>query len=153
MRKNFLGIIKKHLLTEYAIPIKQYKSRIDGLRLQLVENWCLCKYCQLFKPDSENFTHWINELRAHMDNIKSLNIKSGNKCKILKSMLIDDFDFDDNGTIYRIIVGKFKREGINDVNVISKITTEFTNNIELFINVLGIDDIITDDYLESEFRT
>ena len=30
------------LITEMAVPLKDYKHRVDGLRLQLVENWCLC---------------------------------------------------------------------------------------------------------------
>ena len=139
------------VLNEMALPIKLFKTRVDGLRLQLIQNWCLCKYCQLYCPENENFNHWVSELKAHMDNIKSLNVKKGNKLTILNKMFIDDYDFNDVNTIYRIIVGKFKRENIMDVNIISKISTCFANSINDFINALGIDTIITEDYLKNAF--
>ena len=50
---------QKMSLNEMAVPSKTYKARVDNLRLQLVENWCLCRYCQLFNPNSEYFNHWI----------------------------------------------------------------------------------------------
>ena len=63
-----------------------------------------------------------------MENIKSLNIKQGDKLKIPKKMLICDYDFDDVSTIHRIIIGKFHRENITNVNVISFIV----NDIAIF---------------------
>jgi len=69
---NRIGIIN-----EMAVPLKTYKTRVDGLRFQLVENWCLCKWCQLFNPECENFAHWITELKACIDNLKFLDIKNG----------------------------------------------------------------------------
>ena len=33
------------ILNEMAVPLKSYKARVDGLRFQMVENWCLCKFC------------------------------------------------------------------------------------------------------------
>ena len=29
-------------LNEIVVSIKNYKKRVDSLRFQLVENWCLC---------------------------------------------------------------------------------------------------------------
>ena len=31
------------VMNEMAVPLKIYRARVDGLRFQLVENWCLCK--------------------------------------------------------------------------------------------------------------
>ena len=31
------------IINEMAVPLKTYRARVDGLRFQLVENWCLCK--------------------------------------------------------------------------------------------------------------
>lgn len=143
----------KEVLKEMAIPIKMFKTRIDGLRLQLVENWCLCRYCQLFAPNNVNFNHWTSELRAHVNNIKSLNLKKGDKLNILKQMLIVDYDFDDVNTIYRIVIDKFEREGITDVNQISKVCCDFANSIEGFVAALGVDTIRTDYYLNATFRS
>lgn len=55
-----------------AVSLKAYKSRIDEFRFQLVENWCLCKYCQLLNQDCENFDYWIKELKNCIDNLKFL---------------------------------------------------------------------------------
>ena len=65
------------MINEMAVPLKTYRARVDGLRFQLVENWCLCKWCQLFNPECENFAHWITELKACIDNLKFLDIKNG----------------------------------------------------------------------------
>lgn len=144
--------ITDDLLLEMAIPLNDYKNRVDGLRLQLVENWCLCKYCQLYDNGNCNFNHWKIELRSHMDNIKSLNVKSGNKLKTLKKMLINDYDFDDPDTICRIIIGKFKRENIMDTIVLGSIASEFASSVNEFINSLGIDSITSDDYINHTFK-
>lgn len=150
--KEIVQNVTKDILTEMAVPIKVFKSRVDNLRLQLVENWCLCRYCQLFSPNNENFNHWIIELRAHMNNIKSLNIKKGNKLNILKQMFIDDYDFDDVNTICRIVIDKFEREGITDINQISKVCSNFTDLVINFVNALGVDTIRTDVYLNNTFK-
>ena len=144
--------MKKINLLEYAISLNDYKKRVDGLRLQLIENWCLCKYCQLFEPKNINYNHWIIELRAHMDNIKSLNIKQGNKLKTLKLMFIDNYDFDELNTIYRIIIGKFHRENITNSNYIGAVCVEFIESIDFFINALANDNLITDDYIKQTFN-
>lgn len=136
-------------LNEMAIPLKDFKNRVDSLRLQLIENWCLCKYCQMYAKTNPNFNHWKIELRAQMDNIKSLNIKGGNKLRTLTKMFITDYDFDDASTIYRIIIGKFNREGITDVTIISTISNEMAKSIQGFVNALGIDTVISDQYINS----
>ena len=87
-----------------------------------------------------------------MENIKSLNIKQGDKLKTLKKMLIYDYDFDDVSTIHRIIIGKFHRENITNVNVISFICNEFANSVGAFIDTLVIDSIITANYLKDTFN-
>ena len=67
-----------------AVALKTYIARVNGLRFQLVENWCLCKWCQLFNPECENFAHWITELKACIDNLKFVDIKNGiDKYKLL----------------------------------------------------------------------
>ena len=128
-------------------------SERTGLPVYIqIDNWCLSKYCQIYDAQNKNYNHWIIELRAHMENIKSLNIKQGDKLKTLKKMLIYDYDFDDVSTIHRIIIGKFHRENITNVNVISFICNEFTYSVGAFIDTLGIDSIITDNYLKYTFN-
>ena len=66
-------------------------------------------------------------------------------------MLIVDYDFDDLNTIYRIVIGKFGREGISDVNIINRVRGDFANSINDFVKTLGMDNIITEDYLMNTF--
>ena len=107
---NRIGIIN-----EMAVPLKSYRARVDGLRFQLVENWCLCKWCQLFNPECENFAHWVTELKTCIDNLKFLDIKNNiDKRKTLIKMLVKDYDYDNANMIERIIRGKFVRENITD---------------------------------------
>ena len=103
------------MINEMAVPLKTYRARVDGLRFQLVENWCLCKWCQLFNPECENFAHWITELKACIDNLKFVDIKNGiDKRKTLIKMLVTDYDYDNANMIERIIRGKFVRENLTD---------------------------------------
>ena len=36
------------IVNEMSLPIKDYERKVHGMAWQLVENWCLCKYCQMF---------------------------------------------------------------------------------------------------------
>ena len=80
-------------INEMSIYKKDYEKRVDDIRFQLVENWCLCKYCQLYCPSKNEFKHWIRELKTCINNIKFLDIKNGiSKARILTKMLVDDYE-------------------------------------------------------------
>ena len=122
---NRIGII-----TEMAVPLKDYKRRVDGLRFQLVENWCLCKYCQLYDKTSNNYKHWLSELKACINNLKFLEIKgTSSKRKTLEKMLVKDYDYNDPCMINRIIIGKFHEEIITDVHQINSAYRSFCRMI------------------------
>lgn len=50
--------------SEKMFSVEEFKGRVDGLRFQLIENWCLCKYCQLYDSANENYGHWVAEFCA-----------------------------------------------------------------------------------------
>lgn len=140
------------LINEMSVPLKTYKARVDGLRFQLVENWCLCKWCQLFNEECENFSHWINELKACINNLKFLDIKNNiNKRKTLLKMLVDDYDYNNSSMIERIIRGKFKKENLNNENQQQAVCEEFANNIKDLIEVISNNKIDTIEYIEKTF--
>lgn len=97
-----------------AIILEEYQRRVDKARLHLVESWCLCKYCELYDPQHPDFEDWTEKLLYAMKDIKSLNIEQGSKLEILNQMLMEDYDFDDPNTIYRVVVDRFHQEGISD---------------------------------------
>lgn len=141
------------LISEMAVPLKVYRARVDGLRFQLVENWCLCKWCQLFSPECRTFSHWMSELKACIDNLKFLDIKKGaDKRQTLVRMLVRDYDYDNVNMIERIIRGKFLRENIKDVNQKNTVCIEFTENIMDLIDAISIDAIDSVEYIQKTFN-
>ena len=67
----------QQVLMEMAEPLKKYVKRIESIRFQLAENWCLCKYCQLYSQDNRDFAHWITELRPCIQYLKFVDINNG----------------------------------------------------------------------------
>ena len=87
-----------------AIVLEEYKIRVDKARLHLVENWCLCKYCELFDSHNTNFEDWAEVLLYAMNDIKSLNVSDSNKLDTLKQMLIEEYNFNNASTIIKEIL-------------------------------------------------
>ena len=141
------------MINEMAVPLKTYRARVDGLRFQLVENWCLCKWCQLFNPECENFAHWITELKACIDNLKFVDIKNGiDKRKTLIKMLVTDYDYDNANMIERIIRGKFVRENLTDNVQKAQVCTAFADNIFGLIDAISMESIDSDEYIQNTFK-
>lgn len=144
---------EKDLLTEMSIPLKDYKEKAESLRFQIVENWCLCKYCQLYDNNNTNFNHWLGELRAYINKLKFLNIKNNiNKKQTLIKLYIEDFDLNDNDMIYRIMEDKFYVEKIEDNEIKIKVCEEFVANINSLIEVISNPNISTLSYMQAEFN-
>ena len=145
---NRIGIIN-----EMAVPLKTYKARVDGLRFQLVENWCLCKWCQLFNPECENFAHWITELKACINNLKFLDIKNNiDKRRTLIHMLLSDYDYNNANMIERIVRGNFVRENNSDNHQKVYVCAKFADNINGLIDAISMDAIDTDEYIQNTFN-
>lgn len=141
------------LINEMAVPLKIYKARVNGLRFQLVHNWCLCKWCQLFNPKCENFAHWVTELKACIDNLKFLDIKHNiDKRRTLIKMLVTDYDYNNANMIERIIRGKFVREKITNNMQKVQVCTAFADNIIGLIDAISMEAIDTDEYLQNTFN-
>ena len=160
-KKQFREIIQESVhdvlnrlepLNEMAVPLKNYKDRVDGLRFQLVENWCLCKYSQLYNQQCPNRQHWVVELKACINNLKMLDIKNRvDKRKVLIKMLVDDYDYDDPNMINRIISDKFMSENISDNQILATVSICFANDIEGLINIISINNLSTDEYIQEKF--
>lgn len=140
-------------INEMSVPLKNYRERVDGLRFQLVENWCLCKWCQLYNPQCTTFAHWMQELKACIDNLKFLDINNGiDKKRTLTRMLVEDYDYNNTNMIERIVRGKFNKENITNVNQKIHSCSEFANNISGLIDAISIDSIDIDTYLQDTFK-
>ena len=137
-----------------AVALKTYIARVNGLRFQLVENWCLCKWCQLFNSECENFAHWITELKDCIDNLKFLDIQNGiDKRRTLIKMLVTDYDYDNANMIERIIRGKFVRENLTGNTQKIQVCTAFADNIMGLIDAISMEAIDSDEYIQNTFRS
>ena len=97
------------LVSEMALPMKKYKQYIIGMRKQIAENWCLCKYCQMFDSDNDNFNHWRKELFAALDGVNDIHLKKGmSKKSALVEVLIDAYEYDNQSEVKKAIKSRFK---------------------------------------------
>ena len=143
----------QQVLSEMAEPLKKYIKRIESIRFQLAENWCLCKYCQLYSQNNPNFAHWITELRPCIQYLKFVDINNGiDKKRTLQRVLVGQYDFNSANMIKRIIEDKFADENINDATIISTVSNELANSINGLIEVISNNNITINAYIQATFQ-
>lgn len=141
------------VLNEMAVPLKKYTERVDGLRFQLVENWCLCDWCSKYDRENPNFNHWLTELKSCMNNLKFLSIKKGiDKRNTLARLLIDDYDYDDAVMIANIVRDKFENEHITDPTQIETVAKDFAECINDTIEIMAMEHTSLNAYMTRTFN-
>ncbi len=100
-----------------ALPRKTYKERVRDVSCQLLESWCLVRYCSLIAQEQYK-KHWSDELRGHMLSISRLSMKGNDSIearqKVFEEVWADE-DYDNPQFLLLTIANKFIIEGI-DVN-------------------------------------
>ena len=140
------------IVNEMALPLKAFRQRIDGLRFQLIENWCLLKYCQLYDKNNANFAHWGSEFLACAKNVRDFEIKGGiGKQRTLRSMFVDDYDYNQARKILVIIQDKFDIEGMTDDDQRTSVATAFAASIQDLIVFLADTSITNVKYMKETF--
>ena len=143
---------KLPIVNEMSLPLDKYIGRIESFRFELAENWCLCKWCQLFDPANINFGHWKKELCTYIKRLKMITLKNNaNKYKHLHDVLVDECDYNDEGMIVDIIADKFKKEGIVDEAQMHAAAYAFADNIEKLIEVIADRSLSLESYITSAF--
>lgn len=140
-----------NFLNEMSLTLKEYKRRLEFLRCQIVENWCLCKWCQLYDPKCSIFNHWSNELKAYIKSLKFLKVKAGDKRKATEQT-IELCDLNVESMIALIIKSKFNTENIMNEKERFYVCKAFVNNIDYLVDVLTDDDYIIDEYMYEMFN-
>ena len=122
--KNFLlEAISNTYLFEMAYSRQDYLRNISGLCYQIVENWCLVKYCNLYDEENYNRLHWSNELITHLNNLYDCKLKKGlNKFNTTEYGLIEKAELDDIDVVEDLLYHKWRVEKLpNDTkNIIAK---------------------------------
>ena len=148
--KSLYKYIKESQILEMSLNLNKFKDKIDGIYIQLIQNWCLVRWCDLNQDNDISKrlrNHWASELKSNMFVIQKEKLKSGRKDKVIKNELINHYELDDYNEIADIIRDKFSKECLSKyvinisfdcaehINEICKVLS--TNNkydIEEYIN-------------------
>ena len=115
IKEYILEKLQNTLIFEMAYSRKELKNSFDSILDQIIENWCLVKYCSLYDTSNINRNHWTNELTTHMYNILKRQLKNGGedaKLQLLKSVAYDQKEYTTAIAIKKCIRLKFKKENI-----------------------------------------
>ena len=115
IKEYILDVIQESYIFEMAYDRKELKKRVEALTNQIIENWCLIKYCTLYDNENRNKNHWKQELRAHLYNIYEMKIKGGNataKYNLISEIIFDKREITTTNKISLIIRNKFRIENI-----------------------------------------
>lgn len=121
IKEYILDVIQESYIFEMAYNRKEIRKRVEALTNQIIENWCLIKYCSLYDKTNTNKNHWKQELRAHLYNIYEMKIKGGNaktKYNLISEIIYDKKEITSSSKIASIIRIKFRNENIiihNDI--------------------------------------
>ena len=149
LKEFLLESIQKTYIFEMAVSRKDLKNKVDDLINQIIENWCLIKYCTLYDNNNRNKNHWKKELRAHMLNIFNKQIKGGDsftKFKLIEDVIIDKLEITTADKVSRLIKGKFRDENIE---IKKDICNACIENIYYIIELISNKD--TDENLDKIF--
>ena len=121
IKEYILDVIQESYVFEMAYNRKEIKKRVEALINQIIENWCLIKYCSLYDKNNTNKYHWKQELKAHLYNIYEMKIKGGDvktKYNLVSEIIYDKKEITTSSKISSIIRIKFRKENIiihNDI--------------------------------------
>ena len=116
IKEYLLNVIQESYIFEMAYDRKEIKKRVEGLINQIIENWCLVKYCSLYDNNNINKHHWKQELKAHLYNIYEMPLKGGNaktKYNLISEIIYDKKEITTSSKISSIIRIKFRTENIS----------------------------------------
>ena len=119
IKEYILEKLQNTLVFEMAYSRKELKNSFDVILDQIIENWCLVKYCSLYDVQNTNKNHWANELTANMYNILKRQLKNGGedaKLQLLKSVAYDQKEYTTASAIKKCIRLNFKKENIQITN-------------------------------------
>ena len=141
IKEYILEKLQNTLIFDMAYSRKELKNSFDSILDQIIENWCLVKYCSLYDTRNINRNHWTNELTAHMYNILKRQLKNGAedaKLQLLKSVAYDQKEYTTAAAIKKCIRLKFKKENIQITNELCSACIE---DLETILELISKRDI------------
>lgn len=131
--KKLIDYILEHIsnttIFEMAYDRRRYCDAIFNLHTEIVQNWCLVKYCNMFDEENYNRLHWSKELTSYLEKLQNVKLKSGDKLRATKLELIESAELDDEEEVFKKCRTKWLDENLplDKLNIVAK---EFVNEIE-----------------------
>ena len=121
--------ISNTTIFEMAYDRRRYCDTIFNLHTEIVQNWCLVKYCNMFDEENYNRLHWSKELTSYLEKLQNVKLKSGDKLRATELELIESAELDDEEEVFRKCRTKWLDENLpmDKLNIVAK---EFVNEIE-----------------------
>lgn len=149
--KSLIEFIKTSAINEMADKKSQFEMKLFNMIDQILENWCLVKWCDDNPTNNISIrlrNRWATELKTCMKKIANVNLKSGRKDKVIKNVLVNQLDLDDNTNISKRIRKKFNEEGL--AKYINTISYECASRIREICSELAGTEQNIEEYVKGE---
>ena len=133
--KYLIDYILEHIsattIFEMAYDRRRYCDTVLFFCTEIIQNWCLVRYCSLFDKENYNKTHWSKELTSYLEKLQNMKLKSGNKLRATKQEFINNAELNDEKIIFRKCKSKWLDENLplDKLETISKEFSKEVNNI------------------------
>lgn len=134
--KEYASEILAEPLNEMAVTKQKYQIMLLDRANQIIENWCVCKYCTMFDKRNQNHKHWHRELAAHVMSINAYELKSGSKEKITQKVFINDMDCNITNNICGYAYNKWTDENF-PMDKLPFVAEEFVKELSNLIAILS----------------
>lgn len=141
-------VLLESRIVEQALSRKDFKMKFHHSVDGIIENWGMIKYAEITKQEKyvRCINHWKGELKANVNPLFRMKLKSGSKSSItdeVKNSYFSDHD-EARDYVYKTIIDKLDIEGDDDIRyeVVSEVTDEFLNNIYNIFDMIASDDFI-----------
>lgn len=130
--------LSKTPIFEMALDRADYLRLVINTSGQIVENWCLIRYCTLYDKNNANKTHWKTELDAACYKLFKTHTKHDKK-RLLETGFIKELELNDENTLQKYTVRKFKIEQIPNTTL-PVIYKDFINALPHLIYLISGND-------------
>lgn len=143
-------LVVRQKIFEMAFNKNKYKNFVYGLYPQIAQNWCLCMYCKLHRPELiTTYLHWRSELETHIGRLNSKSIdKPRDRKKWTHEAMITEADMDKPDVVFGECRIKFRHENDNGLNMSMlhqhEVCELFANNVMDVIECIGSTSDITE---------
>ena len=122
---------------EMAYSRDQFIKNASYRATQIVQNWCLIKYCNLYDEENYNRLHWSKELLSHLEDLRIQKLKGGiNKLRTTRYALIDCAELNDAQMIKDVLENKWKDENL-PWDIVDTLANAFVNDLNKICELIA----------------